>query len=698
MAPDVDQYRAAGPVFAEWSYYEVNCVQLESLPLTAADACLCYDDYAGTVCRCSLCESMVLACQRELEKVSSFLLMKGAESEHNIGTCEYHVQSIASLEHDEQLVRLGQVEDVIGAAMGQVLALARFRRTNFTGLWRQLCRLQSHCMTHFSELVELLAASPLFDESSLETHQLFRVSQVYAAIQRCYSGCSRPMSDMRTSPSLSLWRGWVDPARARRVHRLLRTRLSGACAADSNTCCSHFGAYVSRHGQFSSDPAASSASPLSRPSELSQGSPYLRRYASPPSPPNTHITSPAHSARSLHRCKGGKKAYSVFLDSPTLSRYHTGLAAEASSSDSFAIRWMASSSSTEINVSHDVVYGPWFADHRTASAIELSPHQLLPFLQSELNLNKLAPVESPLNRMLPLSPESDADHRSRRRELQRNAQKIQKRIIMQDLSPIVLASEERSEFVDPAIPGLRVILRSCLRFAHADNLAACTLEGDDQSWLQSLLVDGIDLLECSDVGTEHLPFDLIEVHTSGSVDSMPDWLAQLVFESTLVHPVLDFDLYLHSIATLRASHVSSLPYWMVDYCRGPFGNRPHSLSSSASSSPNTHEIIPRTNGSLGRSSSGIPPPLSIRPRPNCSCETSPLLPSPVTASRSHQRRLDSRFLLKEVRYYLSAVLGIAVVFSITVSVWPHRQQIVKILFELIDLISQWIGRLLRLPA
>ncbi|KAJ2788587.1 hypothetical protein H4R20_007346, partial [Coemansia guatemalensis] len=58
MAPDVDQNRAAGPVFTEWSYYEVNCVQLASLPLSTADGCSCYEDYAGTVCQCSLCEGM----------------------------------------------------------------------------------------------------------------------------------------------------------------------------------------------------------------------------------------------------------------------------------------------------------------------------------------------------------------------------------------------------------------------------------------------------------------------------------------------------------------------------------------------------------------------------------------------------------------------------------------------------------------
>ncbi|KAJ2083671.1 hypothetical protein H4R24_000629 [Coemansia sp. RSA 988] len=701
MAPDVDQYRAAGPVFAEWSYYEVNCVQLASLPLSTAGACSCYENYAGTVCRCSLCEDMVLACQRELEKVSSFLLLKGAESEHSIGTCEYHVRSIASLAHDEQLVRLGQVEDVIGAAMGQVLALARFRRSNFTGLWRQLCRLQSHCMTHFRELVELLAASPLFDESSLETHQLFRVSQVYAVIQRCYSGNTPPMSDMRKFPALSLWRGWVDPARARRVHRQLRTRLSDASAADSSAYCSHAAAYVSRHGQLSPDTTAPSACSMPRAGGLSQGSGHLRRYVSPPSPPNTHTTSPAHSARSSHTCMDGKRTYSVFMDSPALGRYHTGLSAEASSSDSLAIRWAAdsSSSSTKINVAHNVVYGPWFADHRTVSAIELPPHQLLPFLQSELNLNKLAPMELPLNQMLPISPDSDAEHRSQRRELQRNAQKIQKRIIMQDLRPTVLASEERSEFVDPAVPGFRVVLRSHLRFAHVNNIAACTFDSDDQSWMQSLLADGIDPLDCDDVGSEHLPFDLIEVHTAGSADPMPDWLAQLFFESSLIHPVLDFDLYLHSIATVRASHVSSLPYWMVDYCRGPFANRPHSPGSSTSSSPNAHVIMSRTHGSLGRSPAGIPAPLSIRSRLNHSCdEVSPLLPSPVTASRSHHRQLQYRFSSKDIRYYLTAALGIAMVFSIAVSVWPHRLQIVEILFELVDLISQWVGRLLRQPA
>ncbi|KAJ2801762.1 hypothetical protein H4R20_003549 [Coemansia guatemalensis] len=180
---------------------------------------------------------------------------------------------------------------------------------------------------------------------------------------------------------------------------------------------------------------------------------------------------------------------------------------------------------------------------------------------------------------------------------------------------------------------------------------------------------------------------------------MPDWLAQLFFESSLVHPVLDFDLYLHAIATLRPSHVSSFPYWMVDYCRGPFANRPHSPGTSTSSSPNVHVIMSRTHGSLGCSPSAIPAPLSIRSRPNRSCEeTSPLLPSPVTASRSHHRRLVSHFSLKDIRYYLSAALGIAMVFSVVVSVWPHQQQIVKILFELVDLISQWVGRLLRIPA
>ncbi|KAJ1746138.1 hypothetical protein LPJ58_005818, partial [Coemansia sp. RSA 1591] len=303
------------------------------------------------------------------------------------------MQTITELSADEQLIRLGQIEEAIGATMGQVLALGRFRRSNFTGLWRQLWRVREHCIVHFDELVELLAASPLFGESSLETHQLFRVSQVFGSIQSCYTGTTAPHLAM--FPALKLWRGWVDPARVRKVLRLLRRRLVRPNADVPPVGLAH-GA-LSQYGSF---PTVNPVGHTSRS--------HICTVVPPPSPPHTHKstspqrtyqsssshTSPTPSAKQSSSIDNSSNVCTVYLDTPTLARYHAGLATEASTCNAFSLAWEASNADSSVRISHDTLHGPWFADRRCASAVTLQPHQLLPFLQNELNLNKLAPSQS----------------------------------------------------------------------------------------------------------------------------------------------------------------------------------------------------------------------------------------------------------------------------------------------------------------
>ncbi|KAJ2819619.1 vacuolar transporter chaperone, partial [Coemansia erecta] len=683
MTPNADSFRMPDPVFAEWSYYNIDYALLAALPLDTQCPCS-----AGTM-QCDACEDMLLACQRELEKVGSFLHMKGSESEHTIQACEHHTQTIAQLAPDEQLIRLGQIEEAIGAGMGQVLALARFRRSNFTGLWRQLCRVREHCAEHFNELVELLAASPLFGESSLETHQLFRVSQVFASIQCCYaSGVSAPQ--LPAFPALALWRGWVDPARVRRVLRLLRRRLASP-SADMHAASAPglVRGTLSQYGSFATVGRSGRS-----------GRPHKCVPPPPPSPPNTYQSSSAHTSPKLSArqssnanfnnggscANAGSNVCTVYLDTPALTRYHAGLLAEASTCDSFSLAWTADNTDTAVQISHDTLHGPWLADRRSASAVSLQPHQLLPFLQSELNLNKLTHSQSFPH--LPLSPDSDSEHRLRQRELQRNAQKIQKQIILEGLKPLVLASEERFEFVDPLVPGFRVVLRTHISLAYHDQMAENAPGAAGQCWLQNVLYSGLDSVG-GQAKTELLPFGLIEVHLGDAQEQMPDWLAHLFFESALVHPVLDFDLYLHAVATLRTQHVADLPYWMADCYRGPFGSPSRGHDSSPCSSPSTRVSALRSHRSPSHSPIDIPATLATdRPLSHVS-ETTHLLPSPVSVARSH--RLDHAGHLRShgLRYYLTFVLAAATVFSIAISVWPHHRQIAHIVVELIDLIAQW---------
>ncbi|KAJ2455842.1 Phosphate metabolism transcription protein [Coemansia sp. RSA 2336] len=659
MSLHADLFRIPDPVFAEWSYYNIDYAMLASLPLDT----LCRGCTAAL--QCPLCDDIVLACQKELEKVSSFLHMKGSEIEHSIQACEHHIQSMSLQSPDEQLIHLGQIEETIGAAMGQVLALARFRRSNFTGLWRQLSRVESHCTHHFGELVESLATSPLFGESSLETHQMFRVSQVFSSIQSCYSAGGVSAGRPSVFPALALWRGWIDPARVRKVLKLLRKRLAETCA--------------DAHAPAHSSPTHASLPPSSTFAGPSR-SKHLQCALPPPSPPNTfhsstHV-SPASSASQLHASNApnaGNNVYTLHLDNPALSRYHASLSAESSTCSSFSLSWADGDSA--VRMSHSTLQGPWLADHRRLSEITLLHHQLLPFLQNDLNLNKLALSQSLPH--LPLSPESDSDHRVRQRDMQRSAQKIQKRLILESLQPLVITNEDRYEFADPHVPGFRVVVRTNVLFAYNDRMTEYTPDAASKTWLQNVLYNGLGTDRAS---MKQLPFSLIEIHLGSEQNQMPGWLAHLFFDTTSVHPVLDFDLYVHAIATLRMDRVAEIPYWVVDCCRYPFA-----LSdSSPCSSPTTR--VSQISASRAAAHSPIDIPASPATA-QLAGESTPLLPISISATTQHPQNF---------RYHLSALLATATVLSLVVCVWPHHQQIARIVVEIINLIAEWVGRILQL--
>ncbi|KAJ2486879.1 hypothetical protein IWW37_005449, partial [Coemansia sp. RSA 2050] len=245
--------------------------------------------------------------------------MKSNELEHSIRACEHYIQALAlSSDCDERLVGLGQTEEAVGAAMSQVLALARFRRSNFTALWRQLVRLRSHCRLHFDELIDKVYASALFGESSLETHQLFRISQLFNDIQAGHAACSGSAGSCSASsptsaafPTLVLWRGWVEHTSVQNLH----SELCKVLSVSSPAFPSDVGSIV--HGDL-------------------EGVPNLRlepygalNDMAPPSPPQTHKSSSA-SLFSAATHPRGCPTYTMYLDNAaTLGNYQAGLSTDA---------------------------------------------------------------------------------------------------------------------------------------------------------------------------------------------------------------------------------------------------------------------------------------------------------------------------------------------------------------------------------
>ncbi|KAJ1890481.1 vacuolar transporter chaperone [Kickxella alabastrina] len=668
MSATAGSYRISEPVFAEWAYYNIDYQRLTAFPLDIHCAC-CETGTCQTSATCIECENMVLAFQQELEKVSSFLHLKSSELEYRIRTSETVLQEISMLDGGEQLVGLSQTEEALGAAMGQLLALARFRRSNFNGFWRQLSRLQAHCHWHYSDVLERLSSSSLFGESLLDTQQLFRVSQLYAQTQGAFINGAAGIGSLPVFPGLNHWRGWVDPAVSAKVRRILHTKLSVASSPEIKM----------QDAGHNSDNAIYVRSQQGMGQEQEQDQRQLVQLMLQ-SPPQTHTpstnnsVSPSGSFCSVRSARAGAEScvLTVYLDGDAMPKYHAGMPAEAPSRDSLSLWWHADKEhrpafESTVHMCHDVHRGPWFAAAHEKLQVDLEPRYVLPFLHSELNLSKL-PLMAP--KYYQYNPESssddEAEHAVQRREQFQRVQKMQKHIILEDLKPTLMVSEQRTEYWDLEDPHIRIVLRTNVRLAHSD-------AGTSMQWLEKTL-DAANTGAHTDIFGENVPFDIIEVHMdSTTAQQMPDWLAHLFFDSSLVHPVLDFDMYVHGIATLCADRTDYLPYWMVDYCCKAYVCR---MSAQPLHPVQTHH----TETEYLRDIESQYP-----------TETTLLIPSLAPPTARCQGCTGS-----PLRYYLTVALLSATVFSVALSIWPYHSQIVVILEELADLIAQWVSRLLNI--
>ncbi|KAJ2090005.1 hypothetical protein EV179_000801 [Coemansia sp. RSA 487] len=250
---------------------------------------------------------------------------------------------------------------------------------------------------------------------------------------------------------------------------------------------------------------------------------------------------------------------------------------------------------------------------------------------------------------------------------------------MESLDPLMLVAEERIVYADPGDPGsISVVLRRNVNFRYKNNMADYTTPHNEVAGKSSWLTDVIDGKLLADTDGEEpigdLPFDVIEIHLGNR--AMPSWLSQLFFDSTLVRPVLDFDVYIHGIATLCTRSVNDLPYWLVDYSRGSLGN------------PSDYSMIDM--------SATLSP--EQQPAMLCPCETTHLLHG--QSSPGHRDRTASFNSYVDnshrTRSFISIALLVAVILSAAFTIWPHHSQVMKILFELGDLVAQWIARLLDL--
>ncbi|KAJ2525741.1 hypothetical protein EV175_007720, partial [Coemansia sp. RSA 1933] len=126
----------------------------------------------------------------------------------------------------------------------------------------------------------------------------------------------------------------------------------------------------------------------------------------------------------------------------------------------------------------------------------------------------------------------DAEHRATRRDQLRKAQKIQKKIIMEGLEPLMLVAEDRVVYTDPDDPeSISVVLRRNVNYRYNDSISHSDKVLGKLCWLADALNGNQPLNPDSEDSIGELPFDSIEIHTGNN--AMPGWLSQLFFDSTM---------------------------------------------------------------------------------------------------------------------------------------------------------------------
>ncbi|KAJ2814553.1 hypothetical protein FBU31_007248, partial [Coemansia sp. 'formosensis'] len=235
---------------------------------------------------------------------------------------------------------------------------------------------------------------------------------------------------------------------------------------------------------------------------------------SPPSPPQTHKSFSASStSAAIH--PGGRPTYTMYLDNvATLSHYEMGLSTDASRRDTLSLCWqrpaVGNNDKVIVHVCHDEYSGPWFAAQHNSTSLVLDSDHVLPFLHSELNLNKLT-SSSWIQRQHQLEKlEDGAILQKLKREQLHSAQKIQKKIIMEALAPLLVAAEDRVEYVHEDDPALRVVLRRNVRLIYKDcasDIDFNSANGKLCDWIEQLVDDDSS---DSTKQTQALGFDLLE--------------------------------------------------------------------------------------------------------------------------------------------------------------------------------------------
>jgi SPX domain protein involved in polyphosphate accumulation len=281
---------------------------------------------------------------------------------------------------------------------------------------------------------------------------------------------------------------------------------------------------------------------------------------------------------------------SIYYDNEDLELY-LGRLEKTEGAEAIRLRWYGGMENKQIFVERKTHREDWTGEKSVKARFPIKEENVNAFMTGEYRMNET------FEALRKKGKKSDKEIDS----MLQLASEVQYSILSRTLIPVMRSFYNRTAFQLPGDARVRISLDTELSLIREDDWDGRSRAGKNWRRMDIGIDFPFDQVDKDDI--ERFPYGVLEVKLQTQMgQEPPEWVKELV-ASHLVEAVPKFSKFIHGCATLLSNRVDLVPFWLpqmdIDIRKAPTRQleitRPHNVSSSSSSRPDTPGSRPDSN-------------------------------------------------------------------------------------------------------
>lgn len=241
---------------------------------------------------------------------------------------------------------------------------------------------------------------------------------------------------------------------------------------------------------------------------------------------------------------------SIYYDNPDTWELYMGRLKKTEGAEAIRLRWYGDMDNETIFIERKTHREDWTGEKSVKARFTLKEKNVNAFLAGKMT------VDEAFAKMRREGKKSVKEIE----ELEQLAREVQYRVITRKLVPVTRSFYHRTAFQLPGDARVRVSLDTELTMTREDNMDGVKRTGDNWRRMDIGIDYPFNQLPRGDI--ERFPYAVLEVKLQTQAgQEPPQWIRDLT-ASHLVEAVPKFSKFIHGTATMFASRIDLLPFWM----------------------------------------------------------------------------------------------------------------------------------------